>query len=370
MYNPFSYGGIVKGKLFCNRREEIKTLKRDILSGQNLLLYAPRRFGKSSLIFETIDKLKKEEPKFRYIFLDLMSIATQEEFVQNYFNAIANTLEEPTDKVVRFFKEIAKIRPNIKVTFSDSGQAKFSLEFFKKDMASILEDILNTPLHFTQKFKIAVIFDEFQEIEALGLENKFRSIIQQHSNKLSYIFLGSKKSIIAKMFQDKQKAFYRSVKHITLKPIPTKEWEEFIIYHFKETGKRIDPVFVQEIVNFTKGFPYYTQQFAYELWNICEKEVDESLIDRTKEIILSHEQEIFVTEWDMLTHNQKKVLKLVAASGGENVYNEELLLRFEIKSASLQAALKSLIAKDILDKKDVYYFQDPLFEYWIRRSLC
>jgi predicted AAA+ superfamily ATPase len=48
--NPFKYGGVVKGKYFYNRTKEIQQLKSDIKSGNNLILFAPRRFGKTSLI--------------------------------------------------------------------------------------------------------------------------------------------------------------------------------------------------------------------------------------------------------------------------------------------------------------------------------
>ena len=49
MRNPFYYGGLVRNKFFCNRIDELSELKEDILNGINVLIYAPRRFGKTSL---------------------------------------------------------------------------------------------------------------------------------------------------------------------------------------------------------------------------------------------------------------------------------------------------------------------------------
>ena len=40
MSNPFSFGGVVKEEKFCNRAEELKELKQDILNKQNVLIYA------------------------------------------------------------------------------------------------------------------------------------------------------------------------------------------------------------------------------------------------------------------------------------------------------------------------------------------
>jgi hypothetical protein len=54
-------------------------------------------------------------------------------------------------------------------------------------------------------------------------------------------------------------------------------------------------------------------------------------------------------------------------TNGDNIYGDERA-RALISSASLQTAIKKLIEKDILDKKDRYYFQDPLFEYWLKKE--
>ena len=51
------------------------------------------------------------------------------------------------------------------------------------------------------------------------------------------------------------------------------------------------------------------------------------------------------------------------------MYDEQYLAKYHIKTGSIQTALKALIQKDIIDKNtDRYYFQDPLFEYYIENK--
>ena len=50
MRNPFQYGGIVGSEAFCNRKKEIKELRRIIENKEKALVYSERRFGKTSLI--------------------------------------------------------------------------------------------------------------------------------------------------------------------------------------------------------------------------------------------------------------------------------------------------------------------------------
>lgn len=147
--NPFYYGGTIKDEYFCNRVDELKELRVDILSGLNTLIYAPRRFGKTSLVLKCLIELEKTDD-VKYIFLDLMYLTTVEEFINKYFNELAKNLEGSTDKVINFFKSILKIRPNINVSFDMSGNPNFSLALGGEDINKTLEDVLNIPMKFVQ----------------------------------------------------------------------------------------------------------------------------------------------------------------------------------------------------------------------------
>jgi len=367
--NPFFYGGAVKEEFFCNRKNELMELKNDIAQGLNILIFAPRRFGKTSLIFKALNGLE-DEKNIEYIFLDLFTISSKEEFINKYFNEIAKTLHSRAEKIVKFFKNIVNLRPNINVTFDAQGNPKFSLNLIGEDIDKTLEDVFNSPLKLIKDKKLVVVFDEFQQINNFQLENQLRSIIQLHSNKISYIFMGSKKSILQQMFFDKNRAFYKSVKYFKIGSIEKNEWKSFITVRFHKTQKEISEDVIDKLLDITKGFPYYTQQFAYEIWNLTEKEATLEIFEKALRIALEKVEDIFMVEFDNLTLNQRKALKVVLEKDGENLYDEIVLAKQKIKLSSFQTALKALIQKDILDKlKDRYYFQDPLFEYWLKQRL-
>ncbi|MFV0480509.1 MAG: AAA family ATPase [Campylobacteraceae bacterium] len=365
--NPFYYGGAVEKEHFCNRENEIKELKKDINAGLDILIYAPRRFGKTSFVLKTLKEMQEQNTK--YVFLDLMQISTIDEFINRYFNILAKSLEEPIDKVINFFKNVLNLRPNIAVTFDSDMKPSFSLSLSSEDREKTLEDVLNIPLEFAKKNQnIVIVFDEFQEATTLNLEAKLRSVIQHQNNKVSYIFMGSKKSLLHAMFLDKARPFYKSVKHFKIEEIKLESWERFITSKFNETKKQINKKYIEDIFAITKGFAYYTQQFAHELWNNTNKKVDDEIFYNTLKIIVEREEDLFTLEFDNLTPNQKKALKIVVEKGGKMLYDEQYLAKYQIKSASFQTALQGLLQKDILDKNNKeYYFIDPLFEYWLKK---
>lgn len=362
---PFHYGGTVDNRHFCNRTNEINELKTDIDTGLNLLLYAPRRFGKTSLVLHTL-----KQTQYQYIFLDFMSIVDEHEFINEYFNAISKSLNTTADKVVDFFKKILKIKPNISVDFDISGNPSFKLNFLHKENTTILKEVLELPYLYAKyrNKRIVVVFDEFQEIVNLGIEDKLRAVLQHHEDKVSYIFLGSKKSIMTNLFFDRSKPFYKSVKHIPIDKIEAMHWYKYIQSGFETNTKKIEIEHIDMILEVSKGFPYYTQQIASELFNITEKTTTNNAVENAIASILEKEEDLFLNEWNHLSQQQKKALKFLIHFGGENIYQKEKMAEYNFTSSSLKKAVEGLLAKDVIDiKKNSLYLQDPLFERYLNR---
>jgi AAA+ ATPase superfamily predicted ATPase len=209
MKNPFYYGNEVSDVDFCNRTKELHALKEDAKSGQNVLIYAPRRFGKTSLLKKLQTQLKQNE-QFKVIYIDLFSISSLEEFIQKYFNEIVQSFESNRDKAIKLLKNVFQLRPAISLKLNSIGEVSYQLSISKKEHIETLEEVLELPNIYAKKFQkqVLVIFDEFQEIEQLSFENKLRTVLQSHSRDVSYMFSGSKKSILSQMFNDKSRAYY------------------------------------------------------------------------------------------------------------------------------------------------------------------
>ena len=74
MSNPFVFGVPVEGVRFTNREKEKKEILDSLMAGQNLILFAPRRYGKSSLLREVIRGLDKG--KFLTLWIDVSEVST------------------------------------------------------------------------------------------------------------------------------------------------------------------------------------------------------------------------------------------------------------------------------------------------------
>jgi len=369
MHNPFYFGNEVSGDDFCNRVRELNVLKTDIDSGLNVLLYAPRRFGKTSLLKRLRHDLSDDD-QYKVIFFDWFSVASLEEFIQRYFDAIACSFDSTTDKVFSFFKTVLKLRPNISMNVGQMGEVSYSLSLDKKEEGRVLEEVLNLPYLYARhkQVKVIVVWDEFQEVEQFHLEKKIRSVIQGHGRDVSYIFCGSKKSILDQMFNDKARPFYRSVKHLRIDEIGLDDWMAFTMQKFKMSGKQITSEQVKTIYEITAGFPYYMQQLLFMVWAEVDAIVSDDAIESALALMLERENDLYALIWSELTPNQKKAAKHLIRNAGVTLYANDALRISDISATTLKSALTSLLKKDVCDREqDRYYFVDPFMAYWLKR---
>ena len=336
----------------------------------NVLLYAPRRFGKTSLLLALLKRLKGKG--VRGVYIDLFPVSSEEEFLNLYFGAVVSSLEGSVERAIRTIKETLSFKPSFSVNVDSEGRTSFRLEFSRAQKDKTFEEVIDLPFRYAEESykRVCVVLDEFQEIYRLGLEAKLRSVVQKRSRRVSYLFSGSRKSILERMFSDRREPFYRSVKKMSLNPIEERNWIPFIVERFERTGKSIPVELIEEGVKLLEGHPQGVQEFFHFLWEETDKVVDRGSFLKAMDKLLEAEKDTFWFMWEELTNIQRKVLKLIAYTDGVEVYRRENLERFSLNANSVQKAVRSLIEKDVIERKGKkLVFQNPIVKLWLRREL-
>ena len=57
---PFRYGGVVRPPYFIDRERELEEMTLSLEGGANIILYSPRRYGKTSLIHRVAERLEEK----------------------------------------------------------------------------------------------------------------------------------------------------------------------------------------------------------------------------------------------------------------------------------------------------------------------
>jgi hypothetical protein len=83
-------GQVATGDDFFNRKNEINILWQRIISGSNIILSAPRRVGKTSLVCAIRDNPR---PNFHVIYLITESVNDENEFFKKTYKQVVSELK-------------------------------------------------------------------------------------------------------------------------------------------------------------------------------------------------------------------------------------------------------------------------------------
>ncbi len=379
--NPFVFGTIVSGQYFADRKDELAELVSDLAGRTNIILFSPRRYGKTSLILKAIRELEKK--KVICVYVDLYPATSKEKLADIFASSIAKAKAGKLDEIVGLIRDLIPpvklvIRPEGTSDLQSGGGVELELSKAKGDVDSVLTNLYDLPEKVAKKRKkrMVVVFDEFQEITRLDgaeIEKNLRSKIQNHKS-VSYVFMGSQRHLMDQIFSDKNKALFRIGKSFNLGKIPQKEFAAFIRDKLKKTGIKISDDITKKILGISESHPYYTQQMCHEIWNLCKSRktdhVTEKITSDATEQVLKNQNYAYAFLWDSVKGKQRTLLLSMADSDDDReIYSSEFRARYSLGSpSSVAKAVKTLEERGLLEKEgDVYVISDAFFREWLRR---
>jgi AAA+ ATPase superfamily predicted ATPase len=371
--NPFVFGKIVKGQYFLDRKDERKELISEIENHTNIILYAPRRYGKTSLVLKVFEDLKKKKKSFVGLFIDLYTINSKEKFIISLTNEYGKNSGFTFNKLLKFLKNsIRDISPSIEI--DQFGNPKINLQFNHRKMERVFDDVINLPKILADDGKLVSVFlDEFQEIAKLNGENfqkELRAAIQHHDN-VSYIFSGSKFHLFRDIFQNRNNPLYHIGKSMSLRPIQERFYSRYILRELQKVHSKFDGDSVSEIYRIATGIPYYVQMLSHETYNLAllnknSRPID--LVNLATENIIANKNDEFLLLFENLNRSSKMALDAIIHHQGKELFRKEILAESTLAASTLKKALDTLIQKGIIYRlESTYTFQDVFFQRWLER---
>ena len=375
--NPFSFGDLALDDSFTNREAELRELRADVLNGQNVVIFAPRRYGKSSLVWRATQQLVTKRVLVAQV--DLMTVATKEQLAaklaQAIYEEIATPLFRVRERATQVFRSL-RIAPVMTLDPLD-GSLGFSFRagHASHDVDATLEKLFQLPAELAgeRKRRVCLVFDEFQEILELdpNLPALMRAVFQTQPD-VAHVYLGSKRSIMHGIFNDANEPFWRSAKQMELGVIAPDEFAAFIRERFESTGRRIDDTAVDGVLAITRGHPYATQELCYALWEETPSrgKAAAAELDAALARVLRAENAHFTLVWDQASRVQRAVLQALAAEPLVSATSEDFRGRYGLPGASsVQRALEALTDEELVLREGAgaYRIGEPFLAEWIVR---
>ena len=376
--NPFNFGDLALDEGFTDREAELRELEADVRNGQNVVVFAPRRYGKTSLVWRATQELVRRD-EVLVAQVDLMRTATKEQLAAKIAQALYEQVATPLDRVRERAAEIfrgLRIRPVMTLDPQDGSLGfSFAAGHPREDVNATLERLLELPTELAAERgrRVALVFDEFQQVIKLdpGLPALMRAVFQSQPD-VSHVYLGSKRSLMEELFNDANEPFWRSAKHIELGPIPLDAFAPFIVERFAATGKDALPAVVDAVLAITWGHPYGTQELCYALWEETPAGAAATAagVEAAMARVLRSENAYFTHVWEGASRAQRVVLQALAADPPDAATSTEYRRRHGLPApSSVQRALDAVVADELVarERPGRYRIAEPFLAEWIRR---
>ena len=376
--NPFTFGALALDEAFTDRERELKELLADIENGQDVVLYAPRRFGKSSLVVRAMQKATARDVLVGYC--DLMKTTTKERFAAALARTIYNDIESPGEQVLEraanLFRGL-RVRPTMEVD-PDDLTLRFTFQTGRRsaDLDDTIERLLELPgkIAAERKRRVVVVFDEFQEVISLdrNFPNLMRAVFQTQP-EVGHVYLGSKRHVLERIFNDKNEPFWRSAKQVELGAIAPSKFGPYIRRRFEKTEKAVTPEALERLLTITAGHPYATQELAYAVWQLVPPghHAFPDDVEAALDSVLRSEHNHFAAIWDEAPAAQRLLMLALAEEPADAVYSAAYRDRHDLPGpSSVGIALQALERKEIAGRgaEGERCLVEPFLGEWLRRE--
>ena len=374
MGNPFYLQEVPIDAPFCDRKRELKELQSYAEGKANVVLFSPRRYGKTSLVKRIQATLSNKGTVT--LFADFFGVASVDDVAFRLAKAVfvithkKDPLWKSALRTLKSFRPVLKPDPSggVSLSVEPSGVVKGGLELLQETMDSLREFVATT------KSLVHVALDEFQEIvtlkEALQVEGIMRTQIQQQ--QASYFFIGSRRRVLLGIFNERQRPFFQSAINYPLMLLPPDELAEFMAEQFKKSQRKCTVAMAKKLASLTGFHPYYSEKLAFFVYELSKTVTEESINRGIEKLILS-EKPVFEAILQGLSPHQRLLLRALAKEATPKLLASGYIQKHGLGSvggvqhSSRQLEELDLIEKD--EKKGVWHPVDPILAIWLRMQM-
>lgn len=371
--NPFKFGNPVDGDYYLPRPELSAIIRKFLENRIHIVLMGPRRFGKTSFSLNLLNEFEKEG--WSCLYVDIFNITSHRDFLHQLVRAIRSKKSFGIT-LKSWWERIKRLTPKVSVDIDplmSSSTFSFSLtQLADEDTKTAIQDLLDNLSSLGSK--VIVVLDEFQKISEIDDDGWLEATLRSHFQILrnvSFLFTGSRKSLISEMLNSPSRPLYRSCQTMEF-PTFGGEFTDWVVERFSTVGIKCERSAVEHLRELVQDTPNYVQMVCFQLVSQAFSSIGIREVEEVLETVARQNAYAYQTILNSLTLAQQRALRL-AANEKQSLFQKELLLKYEIKSApALHSTINALKAKGILDEegaaKGCVLFDDPLFAFWLR--LC
>jgi hypothetical protein len=367
--NPFVYSRPIAPEDVLDRDGETHELLRHAVGGHYVRLYAPRKYGKTSLLKRALRDGEGQEGLIP-ILVDLYRVNSLADVTIRFERAYARHLKGALRRKV---EELLQ-RTGLGLSLGAYGiGARIQIDPKGTEPLAALHALLDLPTKLEESggYRAYIALDEFQDVDKIAdLDGLIRSHIQHQGEVASYVFAGSEPGLMKQLFENRERPLYGAAVPMRLGRLADADIAEYVADRFAQGGRGAGET-IGPLLASAQGHPQRAIMLAHHLWEQVAAGETGTLADwgRAHAAATAEVEPEFDALWrGYVSSADQKALRSIVAGGG-SAYRDAVLRRLDLDKSTARSAVRRL-----LDSADVeaagpgrYRVVDPLYAEWIGR---
>ena len=368
----FIFDRLVDRENLCNLIKEKDQLLHYIEDKSNVVVYAPRNFGKTSLLKNVvIEDFRKLHKKSFVFFADLMGVKNLSSIIGRLMNSFERSFNE-SFPVKNLFENIKTflfmLKPEVSID-SITGNPAISLGISPDKKEYSISYVFHLISEISKKIPVLIVIDEFQDIVSVDeAQALFRSVFQEMDD-MPVILMGSKRHLLGDIFSLPDAPLYSWGIDIEIPPIPYNEYHIYINDRFSMKDNNLaydESVYLQNLMH---RIPEPVNIICQQIMDTYDNsEITEDIINNSLKQILNNRESRYETQIQGFSESEEKILtELATIETIEKPQSKVFIAKTGRTSRTIGKVFNKLMQTGIIEKTGTYYrISDPLFMFYLK----
>lgn len=369
--NPFSYGSPVRAEHFTDRAVEVADIADRMLNGQNVIVLSPRRYGKTSVLYAAIDRVRASKGRTGYA--SLAQCTDRRDVAQELLRAVlAGPLSWAAAKTAELGRVLGRlrVRPEVGARPDGSVDVRFSPSVAEQTTTEMIGEILRLLGDAgSARHPASLVVDEFQKIEEIaGLDGGIFKRLADELTRVSLVFSGSREHVMRRLTVGAGAPLLGMGEPFTLGPVPREDMVAYVSARCRSGGHPIDAHAAALLFDLVDGIPNDVQRLAYTTFSQANGPISEATVLEGMRRAVLHQSADFTERFEALAPTQQRLLRALAREPRSAVYSHEFLAEVGVVNQnSVSHGLRRLAETELVIRRGrTWSVGNPFLRAWLR----
>jgi AAA+ ATPase superfamily predicted ATPase len=368
----FVFDRLVDRENICNLNKEQEALRRLVQRGAKVVVYAPRNYGKTSLIKNVvIEEFRKRNKRCFVFFADLLSVRSLESLTLRLRTAFEHSFAEsfPVKNLLENARHfLSALRPELSIDPLTSSPS-LSLRITEDPAAQTIRSIFAHLGRLVEELPGLIVLDEFQDIarveEAPGI---FRSCFEEIASA-PIIVLGSKRHLLSSLFANPEAPLNGWGTDVEFAAIAYDEFHIYIQDRFRQRVLTISYENARYLQELMQRVPEAVNRLCQQIMDLhTGQAIEKEAIAASLMALLENRGSRYETYLGQFSSTEARVLAILAKEQVvAHPQSKQFLAGVSLSARAVGQIVTRLMDRGVVEKIEPgYRLSDPLLAAYLR----